>query len=164
MNRGISTCSGGIAMLTFSAEATAQIEVSGIAHSQATDLNAVPNSVDDYHTFDNTTAATALTPSTTSSTVTMAHGSASGTVTASEGLFRSLATSYYANTGLNEDSQTDTRANASDSATITSATLPLNTPVTLRFALNATGTLTSPNIITFGEYGAFATAFFASAT
>jgi hypothetical protein len=144
----------------FSDMAWAQVEVQGLSTSRVVDVTANPNVVNDSHSFDNTTPATVVTPTTTSSTGTMAFGSSSGNVTASEGLFQGLSTATYANTGQNEAAQTDVRASANDLATITSATLPANTPVTMLFSLDTSGTLTSPDVIAGGAYQAVATATF----
>jgi hypothetical protein len=140
--KSVAGCCFLIAM-SFSQNASAQVEVRGTADSQATDLSANPNAVDDNHTFDNTTPALAITPTTANSSAAMPHGTASGTVTLSEGLFQGLATSSYAKTSLAEASQTDVRGSATDLATISSATLPMNTPVTLNFVLSTSGTLTT---------------------
>ena len=100
----------GVGLLTMAfwcSIAVAQVDVSASAHSQSVDLTATPNSVDDNHSFDNSIIAKAVTPTTTTAGVEMAHATASGSVTASEGLFQALATSTYSNTGLSEAAQTD---------------------------------------------------------
>jgi hypothetical protein len=52
----------------FSNMAWAQVEVQGSSTSHVVDLNANPNVVNDVHSFNNTTPATVVTPTTTSST------------------------------------------------------------------------------------------------
>jgi hypothetical protein len=138
----------------------AQVNVQGSSSSVVTDLSANPNSVNDVHNFNNTTPATVVTPTTTSSTEALTFGSTSGNVTASEGLFQGLSTATYANTGQNEYAETVVQATANDLATITSATLPTNTPVTILFSLATSGTLTSPDVIAGGAYEADAFASF----
>ena len=140
----IVACGTALLVAVFTAVASAQVEVLGSATSRVTDVTANPNVVNNAHSFDNTTLVTALTPTTTSSSAAMANGTASGSVTASEGFFNGFATSFYSNTGLNEYAETNVRASASDLLTITSVTLAPNTPVTLNFALGISGTLTSP--------------------
>ena len=149
-----------VAMAVWCSIAAAQVEGTASVHSQTTDLSATPNSADDSHNFDNTTAATTISPTTTSAMVQLPHGSANGSVTAAEGLFQGLATSAYQNTNLNEAAQTDLRASATDLVTITSATLAANTPVTVDFSLSLSGTLTSPEVSGGGNYSTFATALF----
>jgi hypothetical protein len=136
------------------------VEMMGSSSSTVTDITANPNSGNDAHSFDNTTNATVVVPTTSNSFFDMANGTASGTVTASMGLFKGLASSGYSNTGLNEYAETDVRASASDVLTVMSSTLPTNTPVTLNFSINESGTLTSPNVTAGGAYQASATAFF----
>ena len=135
-------------------------EVTGSSHSNVTDLFANPNTADDSHSFDNTTAASVVTPTSISSSAAMAFGSTNGSITSSEGIFKGLSTATYTNTGFNEYATTDVRANASDLATITSATLPANTPVTLNFYLSPSGTLTSPEVSAGGNFESFAFANF----
>ena len=152
----------GLAVLTvmWSNIASAQVNVMGSSSSGVVDVTANPNVASDAHSFNNTTPATVVIPTTTSSTGTMAFGSSSGNVTASEGLFQGFSTATYANTGQNEAAQTDVRASANDLATITSSTLPANTPVTMIFSLDTSGTVTSPDVIAGGSYEVFATATF----
>ncbi len=145
-------------VLVFTTVGLASVEVSGSATSRVTDLSANPNAVNDVHTFDNTTPATVLVPTTTSSAAAMTNGSASGSVTASMGQFKGFATSTYSNTGLNEYAETDVRASASDMLTITSPSLAPHTPVMIGFSLSVSGTLTSPDVIAGGAYESFATA------
>ena len=134
MNYKIVVCCVVLTAVIFSNTASAQVEAQGSSSSRVTDLTANPNAVNDAHSFDNTTPATAITPTTTSSAVAMAFGTTSGTITASVGLFQGFSTATYTNTGLNENAQTDVRAFASDLATITSSTLAANTPVTLNLS------------------------------
>jgi PEP-CTERM motif len=140
--------------------ALAQIEVTGKALTTVTDLEANPTVVTDNHTFDNTTIATANTPTTTSSSAAMANGSGNSTVTASEGIFHGFATSTYSNTGNNEYAETDVRSSAIDLGTIVSPTLAANTPVSVNFSIGVSGTITSPDVTAGGAYQAFATSTF----
>ena len=161
MSSRMIACCTALHIAGFTAGASANpVEVTGTSSSRVTDLNAVPNAVDDFHSFDNTTPAMVLTPTTTSSAATMTYGDTNGFVTASMGQFHSYSTAYYGNTGFNEYSTTDVRASSSDSTTVTSPTLPVGTPVTRHFSMGVSGTLTSPNVSAGGAYESFAYATF----
>jgi hypothetical protein len=72
-----------------------QFEVTGSSNSSVTDLFANPNTVTDIHSFDNTSASSVITPTTTNSSAAMAFGSTSGSITSSEGIFQGISTAIY---------------------------------------------------------------------
>jgi hypothetical protein len=145
------TCAG---LLLAGLVSVATAQAGYVASFDGSGITIGTNNPFDQNSFNNTTPASMLTPTTVSSTITLSPGAANGYVTGSLGTLRAYGYSFFPNSMVAGPAvaQTHGQVNVLDDATVVDPSAVAGTPEVLPFSLAVSGFVTHPQTPPYYDY------------